>query len=159
MRLVVTTPMSVVLDEDRVSYVRAEDETGAFGILRDHADFLTVLSVSVIAFRKRGEQERYVAVRGGVLTVRNGELVEVATRQAVGEDSLRQLGRAVLDQFRDEGGVEGKSREAATRLHLAAIRQIQRYLDSGRQPIPQGSPSITDAPISADRMPVGEEVN
>jgi F-type H+-transporting ATPase subunit epsilon len=159
MRLVVTTPMSVVLDEDRVSYVRAEDETGAFGILRDHADFLTVLSVSVIAFRKRGEQERYVAVRGGVLTVRNGELVEVATRQAVGEDSLRQLGRAVLDQFRDEAGVEGRSRGAATRLHLAAIRQIQRYLDTGRQPIAQGPPSITGVQISADSMPVGEEIN
>lgn len=158
MRLIVTTPMSVVLDEDQVSYVRAEDETGAFGILSGHADFLTVLSISVIAFRKRGEQERYVAVRGGVLTVRNGERVEVATRQAVGEDTLRQLGRAVLDQFRDEARVEGKSREAATRLHLAAIRQIQRYLDTGRQPIPQGSPSRPGATMLGDGLPGGEEV-
>jgi len=102
MRLVVTTPVSVVLDEDDVDHVSAEDETGAFGILPGHADFLTVLSVSMLTFRKRGEQERYVVVRGGVLTVRDGELVEVATRQAVGEDTLRQVGEAVLEQFRDE---------------------------------------------------------
>ena len=151
MRLVVTTPMSVILDEDNVDYVRAEDETGAFGILHGHADFLTVLSVSMITFRKQGEQERYAVVRGGVLTVRDGELIEVATRQAVGEDTLRQLGDAVLEQFRNEYESEVKSRAPVTRLHLAAIRQIQRYLNSGHQSVPQGALSLSAASGIADR--------
>jgi F-type H+-transporting ATPase subunit epsilon len=151
MRLVVTTPISVILDEVDVSYVRAEDETGAFGILRGHADFLTVLSVSMITFRKHDEQERYVVVRGGVLTVRDGELVEVATRQAVGEDTLRQLGEAVLEQFRDEYESEAKSRESVTRLHLAAIRQIQRYLNAGHQPVPQGPLSLSATSATIDQ--------
>lgn len=151
MRLVVTTPMSVVLDENDVSYVRAEDDTGAFGILRGHAEFLTVLSLSLITFRKHGEQERYVAVRGGVLMVHDGELVEVATRQAVDEDTLHQLGPAVLEQFRDEYKSEAKSRESAARLHLAAIRQIQRYLDTGRQPVPIGPLSLSGTSEATDR--------
>lgn len=138
MRLLVTTPMSVVADEDDVRYVRAEDDTGAFGVLPHHADFVTVLSVSVITWRNGNGEEHHVAVRGGILTVRGGELVEVATREAVGEDTLRQLGEAVLERFREEAQVEEESRVSAARLHIAAIRLIQRYLESGRQSVLPG---------------------
>ena len=140
MRLLVTTPMSVIVDAENVRQVRADDETGAFGIRPGHADFVTVLTVSVITWRNHGDEEHHVAVGGGVLTVRDGDLVEVATRQAVGEDTLRRLGRAVLEQFREEVRAEEESRVSATRLHLAAIRQLQRYLESGRQTVPQASP-------------------
>jgi F-type H+-transporting ATPase subunit epsilon len=141
MRLLVTTPMSVVVDAEDARYVRADDETGAFGILPGHADFITVLTVSVITWRNHRDEEHHVAVRGGVLTVRDGDLVQVATREAVGEDTLRRLGRAVLERFREEAHAEAESRVSATRLHLAAIRQLQRYLEAGRQPFPKGSPS------------------
>ncbi|MFT5182098.1 MAG: F-type H+-transporting ATPase subunit epsilon [Alphaproteobacteria bacterium] len=141
MRLLVTTPISVVVDEGGVSYVRAEDETGAFGVLPGHADFVTALSVSVITWRNRSDEEHHVALRGGVLMVRDGNLVEVATREAVGEDTLQRLGGAVLTRFREEVQAEAESRISATRLHLATIRQLQRYLEAGRQLVPQGSPT------------------
>ncbi len=148
MRLLVTTPMSVVVDAKPVSHVRAEDETGAFGILPGHADFMTVLAVSVITWRNHSDIEHHVAVRGGVLMVRDGDVVEVATRDAVGEDSLRQLGDAVLEQFRNDAHAEEESRFSATRLHLAAIRQVQRYLEAGRQPLSQGLPPSLGAPAT-----------
>ncbi|MEJ2130708.1 MAG: F0F1 ATP synthase subunit epsilon, partial [Gammaproteobacteria bacterium] len=66
MRLVVTTPISVVVDEADVRHVRAEDESGAFGILPGHADFVTVLAISVITWRSHRDEEHHVAVRGGV---------------------------------------------------------------------------------------------
>jgi F-type H+-transporting ATPase subunit epsilon len=141
MRLLVTTPMSVVVDVDDVKHVRAEDETGALGILPGHADFITVLSVSVITWRNHFDEEHHVAVRGGVLTVNDGRLVEVATREAVGERTLRQLGRSVLERFREEVQAEEESRTSATRLHLAAIRQLQRYLESGHRPAHAEPPS------------------
>lgn len=141
MRLLVTTPVAVVADADDVRHVRAEDETGAFGILPGHADFITALTVSVITWRNHRDEEHYVAVRGGVLTVRDGNLVEVATREAVGEDTLHKLGRAVLARFREEAHAEEESRVSSMRLHLAAIRQIQRYLESGRAPVPQAPSS------------------
>jgi len=140
MRLLVTTPMSIIVNAEDVRHVRAEDETGALGILPGHADFITILAVSVITWRNHMDEEHYVAVRGGVLTVRDGNLVEVATREAVGEKTLRRLGRAVLERFREEAQTEEEWRLSATRLHLAAIQQLQRYLESGRLPVPQGSP-------------------
>jgi len=155
MRLLITTPMAVIVDEEGVRHVRAEDETGAFGILEHHADFITTLAVSVITWRNGSDQEHHVAVRGGVLTVRDGNLIEVATREAVGEDTLGQLGEAVLQRFREEAHAEEESRVSATRLHLATIRQLQRYLESGRQPVPQGLPSAADAPAMRAK-PSGE---
>jgi F-type H+-transporting ATPase subunit epsilon len=140
MRLLVTTPTSVALDAGDVSHVRAEDETGAFGILPGHADFITVLAISVITWRNGTGAEHHVAVRGGVLTVRGGDTVEIATREAVGEDTLRALGDAVLQRFREDAQAEEESRTSPTRLHLAAIRQVQRYLQSGRQTLGQGMP-------------------
>jgi F-type H+-transporting ATPase subunit epsilon len=152
MRLLVTTPLSVVVDED-VRHVRAEDETGAFGILPGHTDFITTLDISVITWRDHSEGEHHIAVRGGVLAVRDGNLVEVASREAVGEDTLRQLGRAVLDRFREETQAEEASRVSATRLHLAAIRQLQRYLEAGRQPVPQGPPPSLESAVGRGAPP------
>ncbi len=146
MRLMVTTPLRVVVDADHVTHIRAEDETGAFGILQGHADLVTVLTVSVISWLNHDGDEHHVAVRGGVLTVRGGSLVEVATRDAVGEDTLRALGDAVLARFRADARAETESRVSSTRLHLAAMRQMQRYLEAGRNPIPQGHPSVGRAP-------------
>lgn len=130
MRFSITTPLAVVADATGVTYVRAEDQTGAFGILPGHADFLTTLCVSVVTWRTNGA-EHHMAVRGGVLTVRGGDEVAIVTREAVGEDSLAQLGEAVLARMRQEQDREIFSRVSGTRIELAALRQIERYLATG----------------------------
>lgn len=132
MKLVITTPIAVIVDEDDVLFVRAEDRTGAFGILPGHADFITALSVSVVAWRDTGNETHFVAVREGVMTVDGGNLVRIATRQAVGEDTLLGLRAAVSEEFAAEQVAEEESKSSAARLHLAAIRQLQRYIETGR---------------------------
>jgi F-type H+-transporting ATPase subunit epsilon len=155
-RLLVTTPTAVVVDAPRVRHVRAEDETGAFGIQPGHADFVTVLSISVITWRNQSGEPHHVAVRGGVLNVREGALVEVATREAVGEDTLRRLGRAVLARMRAEAASETEARTATTRLQLATIRQLHRYLESGRQTFAAGAPPGLGEGAQSD-LPDGEQ--
>ena len=49
MRLLITTPTALVIDDHDVVAVRAEDESGGFGILSGHGDFLTALTVSVVS--------------------------------------------------------------------------------------------------------------
>lgn len=128
MRLLITDPIAVVADLPDVVAIRAEDASGSFGILPHHADFLTVLSTSVVAWRRADGHAGYCAVRGGVLTVHDGTEVAVATREAqLGED-LEQLERAVLARFAAAAESERNARVAAARLHLQAIRQIVRAL-------------------------------
>jgi F-type H+-transporting ATPase subunit epsilon len=127
-RLTVTTPLEIVVEAGDVAHLRAEDETGAFGILSGHADFLTALAVSVVSWRDRRGAEHYIAVRGGMLDVRGGQTIIIATPEAVTGEDLHQLESEVMARFRRELEEERAARTDARRLYLAAMRQICRLL-------------------------------
>ena len=133
MRLLISDPTKVVADADVVS-VRAEDESGSFGILPGHTDLLTVLTPSVVAWRDADGRMGWCAVRRGVLTVRGGNEVAIATRQGQLGYDLEELEHAVVARFRAEADAERIARIAATRLHMQAIRQIVRALRPGQPP-------------------------
>jgi F-type H+-transporting ATPase subunit epsilon len=128
MRLLVTTPAAILVSADNIPYVRAEDSTGAFGIQPGHADFLTALAVSVLIWRDAAGMEHYAAVRGGVLRVRDGSVVEIATREAVLGEDLGQLRDVVLAEMSRKAETERAARLGALGLQQAAIQQIYRYL-------------------------------
>jgi len=128
MRLSVTTPLAIVVEADDIRHLRAEDETGAFGILPGHADFLTALTLSVVSWRDAGGLEHHVAVNQGILEVRNGNSIVIATPKAVADDDLQRLETEVLAGFRQEIEDEKAAHSDAQRLYLSAIRQIYRCL-------------------------------
>lgn len=131
MRLVVSTPTSVVADIADVMAIRAEDDSGSFGILEGHADLLTVVSISILKWRQTGGPERYCAHRRGVLSVAGGRDVRLAVREAVLGDDPEQLERAVLARFREAAEQEHSARAESLRLQMTAIRRIIRYLRPG----------------------------
>jgi F-type H+-transporting ATPase subunit epsilon len=133
MHLLITTPTAVVADAADVVSVRAEDASGGFGILAGHADLLTALELSVVAWRQADGRSHYCAVRRGVLSVRNGTDVSIATREAQTSDDLDTLEPAVIARFRAEAEAERAERIAALRLHTQAIRQIVRALRGAPQ--------------------------
>jgi len=135
MRLIVTTPTEIAVDENSIRHVRAEDSSGSFGIEPGHADLLATLMISVVRWRGQGDLERYVAVRGGVLRIRSGSVVEIATREAVVSDDLAHLRSQVLTVMKKNLEAEKSARSGTLRLEHAAIRQIYRYLRPTEQPI------------------------
>jgi F-type H+-transporting ATPase subunit epsilon len=138
MRLIITEPTRVLVDYDDVASVRAEDASGSFGILSGHADLIIVLIPSVVAWHHTDGRPGWCAVRRGVLSVRLGHEVAIATRQAQLGDDLAELEHAVLERYRAELDAERRARVAATKLHTAAIRQIIRALR------PDGSGRVGD---------------
>jgi F-type H+-transporting ATPase subunit epsilon len=138
MRLDITTPFATVLHTDEAVHIRAEDTSGAFGVLHGHADFLTVLDVSVLTWRDARESEHYVALRSGVLSVRGGNSVTVTTAEAVAGEDLHRLEADVLTRFHRQADEERAAHTDAQRLHLAAIRQIMRLL----RPEPGHAPTL-----------------
>jgi F-type H+-transporting ATPase subunit epsilon len=131
MRLLVANPTELVVDRQDVTSVRAEDESGSFGIREGHADFLTVLSISILLWRESDGKERYCALRRGVLTVSEGKEVNVATREAVVGEDLDELENVVLARFRETAEEEQTARAEVARLQMMAIRRILRYLRPG----------------------------
>jgi len=132
MNLSITTPLAVVVDEQGVTALRAEDPSGSFGILPGHADFLTSLVISVLSWRRADGTRHYCAVRRGVLSVTSGQNIAIATREAVTGDDLATLDHTVLSRFRADTEVERTAHVESTRLQLNAIRQIMRHLRPAR---------------------------
>ena len=131
MRLVVTTPLATVADAADVAHLRAEDATGAFGILPGHADFLTALAVSVATWRDGEGIEHHVAVRGGVLQVRNGLTITIATPDGTASDDLSRLETEVLAAFRRLEETERVARSDAQKLYLAVQTRLGCRLSFG----------------------------
>ena len=133
MKLMIFAPLEILAEVDGVAHVRAEDATGAFGILPGHADFLTVLSTSVLTWRDEAGREHHAAVRGGVFETRGGRTISIATREAVLGDDLKRLESEILSRFRREAEQERTARADAERLYLTALQRIIRYLRPERR--------------------------
>ena len=128
LHLTVTTPSQILVESDNVAAVRAEDQSGSFGILPGHADLLTVLVPSVLRWRTADGAARYCAVRGGVFTVAAGRDIAVACREGVVGDSLEDLEAKVRTVRAQELEGDRKVRVEQVRLHALAVRQLLRYL-------------------------------
>lgn len=127
------TPLSVIVDA-QVDSLRAEDATGSFGVLSDHAPFLTAIAVSIVSWRQ-DDTERFCALRGGVMTVSRADnqetMVNIATREAVTGDDLGILDRQVLARFQTEEDEERVEHVETVRLQLHAIRRMISRLKPG----------------------------
>ncbi len=128
MRLRITTPLAMLVDEEGVLSLRAEDMSGGFGILPGHAEFLTSLVISLVSWKLVDGGTRHCAVRGGILTVTGGQKIGIATREGVLGEDLATLHQDILVQFHADAEAERVEHIAQVQLHLSAIRQIMRHL-------------------------------
>lgn len=127
LRLTIATPSTLLVDVADVSSIRAEDESGSFGILFGHADLLTVLPASVVRWRA-AEGDGFCALRGGVLTVSGGRRVAIACRLAILGGSLDTLESEVKAMRATQLDALRRARVEQARLHARAVRQLMRYL-------------------------------
>ena len=127
MRLRVTTPTRVVLDQD-VTYVQAEDSSGRFGVLPGHEPYLTALVPSILVYRDAGG-ESYIAVRNGVLRVTR-EGVEVAVREAHVSRDLAQLQKEVRAARENRDHRSYRSTRSLYQMQMAAWRRLTEYEDA-----------------------------
>jgi F-type H+-transporting ATPase subunit epsilon len=126
--LTIATPARVVVDGLPIVSLRAEDESGAFGIRVGHADLVTLLSASVVRWTTVDGVEHYCAVDGGVLIVSHGTSVSLACREAVLGESLQRLEADVHTVRAAQIDAMRRARVEQTRLHVQAVRQMLRYL-------------------------------
>jgi F-type H+-transporting ATPase subunit epsilon len=89
-RLTIVTPTKI--EEQDVTHVRLRDTTGYFGLMKGHIDFLTMLEPSLCYYSDAGGKETFLAVDGGILSVR-GDAVTLTSREVYeGDDAERLAG-------------------------------------------------------------------
>ncbi|MFM0593670.1 F0F1 ATP synthase subunit epsilon [Paraburkholderia dilworthii] len=129
--LTLATPARVWFDAVEIVSLRAQDESGSFGIRAGHADFVTLLMPSVVRWTEADGAARYCAVDGGVLMVARGAQVSIACREAIAGAALDSLEAAVRDYHAAEEDAARRARVDQLRLHARAVRQMLRYLHPG----------------------------
>lgn len=127
MRLVIALPNRIEVDAPVVK-VGAEGRHGTFTLLPHHLDYVALLEPGILVYLAEddAEDERYVAVDGGVLT-KVGDEVLVSTRAAVAGDRLEELERTVVRSFRLLDERERSTRAALARIESHLLRGIFEF--------------------------------
>ncbi|MBD3770862.1 MAG: F0F1 ATP synthase subunit epsilon [Rhodobacterales bacterium] len=131
LKLIVTTPLQIVLQEDAVISLRAEDASGDFGIRPGHTDFLTVIDAGVMRWRTAEGPWRYCALRGGIFSVTAGNEVRVACREAIISDNLASLRPRVAAARKEALDESRRARAQGVKLYAHAVRRLMHELAAG----------------------------
>ena len=95
-KLNIVTPNQIL--EREITYIRFKDETGFFGILKGHIDFLTVLVPSLCYYRDINDREIFLAVDRGILNVREG-VVFLTSREVFESEDAERLSEKIDKTF------------------------------------------------------------
>jgi F-type H+-transporting ATPase subunit epsilon len=128
LRLTIATPSRVLVDDPNVVSLRAEDDSGGFGVRPGHADLVTVLPSSVVRWRGAEGPWRFCAVSDAVFSVAGGAAVNVACRRGLAGDDLDALQGQARRLRDDELDADRRARVEQTRLHAQAIRRLMQLL-------------------------------
>lgn len=122
MRLLITVPTHVLLDEPVVKVV-AESPAGSFGLLPRHLDLATLLVPGLLTFTRPDGEEAIVAVDHGTL-IKVGDRVRVACRRALLAGDPQEAEQAVRERFLHESEREKLARAALARLEIDVVRRL-----------------------------------
>ena len=111
----IVTPLRVL--QRQIYRIRLKDRTGYFGIMKGHSDFLTVLEPSLGYYRDASGKEVFLAVDGGVFSVRDG-VASLISRDVHESDDPEMLAELI------EGTVSRRDEsETALRQMLEGIEK------------------------------------
>ncbi|MBU0673242.1 MAG: F0F1 ATP synthase subunit epsilon [Proteobacteria bacterium] len=114
-KLEVVTPNGAVLSED-VDIVTAPGYGGEFGVLANHAPFLSTIKIGVMTYKK-GTQAEQVMISGGFCKVSDNQITFLVESAEFGHEI--DVNRALLAKERAE------KRLAAARQQQEKINQVR----------------------------------
>jgi F-type H+-transporting ATPase subunit epsilon len=104
----IVTPSRIF--EREVVHIRLRDESGFFGVMKGHADFLTVLVPSLCYFRDAHGKELFLAVDEGIFSVNGGQAV-LSSREVFESEDAEKLVDIVESTFLQRREAETALRE------------------------------------------------
>lgn len=112
-----------LLHQGAASKLAARAENGSFGVLPNHADFVTALAASVLVLTGPDGAEQVFGIDEGVLVKKGGQ-VSICVRRAVKGDDLDDLRTIVRERFVEMDEQERTARAALSRLEAGVVRRF-----------------------------------
>jgi F-type H+-transporting ATPase subunit epsilon len=126
LKLEVVTPRGAVVSEE-VDIVTAPGYAGEFGVLANHAPFLSTIKIGVLTYKKGGVEETLM-VSGGFCEVSNNKLTFLVESAEYGKDI--DVDRAMRARERAEKRIaeiqQQKEKIDRTRAEAALQRALSR---------------------------------
>ncbi len=117
----IITPKAIKSVEN-ISFFRAEDKSGSFGILPRHIEFLTILEPA-IAIAVIEDKECYYAFNSGVLSFRNNALT-ITAKEFVQSDKISELLVMIKSSFKEQEEKERLFSDNIENLQNAFIKKM-----------------------------------
>ena len=100
-----------------------EDASGSFGILPNHARFMTTLVFGLARFRLETEDWQYLALPGALVYFTNNELT-ISTRHFLLNTDLQRISILLEQQLIDEEENLRATRESLHRMEQAMLKRM-----------------------------------
>ena len=130
--LEVVTPHGRVVSED-VDIVTAPGVDGEFGVLANHAPFLSTIKTGILVF-KQDKREKYLMVSGGFAEVSNNKVTFLVETAEYGHDidverallAKEKAERRLAMEMAHDEGVNRARAEASLQRAVARLAAAQR---------------------------------
>lgn len=110
------------LTERDVSYLKLKDESGYFGIMKNHAPVLAVLEPCLGLYRDAKGKDFYIALDGGVLVVKNSTAT-ITTREIFESEDPETLSHLIDETILKRRESEASFRSILSNIEDAFIRK------------------------------------
>lgn len=114
-----------VVFQSHIRALQATDASGRFGLLPGHELFVTVLAPGLMSFRDEQDRERFAAVDGGVLVLKDNH-VSIACREAVVAERLEDVAERVATMIDERRLNERTARAEFAELQSTLLRQLRK---------------------------------
>lgn len=108
----------------QASMLYGEAENGSFGILPQHADFITSLVPSVFIVTESDGTERFFGLQQGFL-VKKDKQVEIVARRGLEGKDLLDLAEQMHHAFEAADEEEREARTALAKLEIGMAKQFR----------------------------------
>lgn len=124
-RLNIVTPAGIFSRD--ITHLRLKDESGFFGIMKGHIDFLTVLVPSLCYYRDLNGKEMFLAVDEGIFSVRGG-VATLTSREVFESEDAEKLAELMEGTFEQRRKAETGLREMLGNIEKSFIEKTAAFL-------------------------------
>ena len=120
MNFMVYTPLGTAL-KTKALKVSFETISGYYTLLPRHVDFVSAMNANIVRYTDEENNERYVACHRGIV-VKKGENLTISVQNAVLSDTLDELAKSVVEDFKKNDEERKELNTAMARLELGLMR-------------------------------------
>ncbi len=110
------------IEEKEIRYLKLRDESGFFGIMAGHTDFLTIVEPGVGEYIASDHQKRYIATDSGFLLIFSG-MVTLSVYEIFEGSSPEELADLIAEQISKRKSAEARYRKLITEIEETFLKR------------------------------------